>query len=204
MKHFVFLLLIFITSTCSYAQETIPGQTIYSSSFDIDGISRACTFYIPLGYGKSETYPLVIVLHDQGLNAKSIIKNYGDIMHANADSISAIVIYPEAVDGFWNDGTGEDSVNDVGYLSILSDYFVQRYQADPARLFITGFGNGAAMAYRLGCDLPAKVTSLAVFNNTGYKTSCINFSVPVIQANDKVGAVTINNAFRFFMLHKKE
>ncbi|CAN5757019.1 hypothetical protein BH10BAC2_BH10BAC2_07620 [soil metagenome] len=204
MKHFVFLLLVFITSTCAYTQEVIPGQTIYSSNFDIDGISRTCTFYIPLGYGKSEACPLVIMLHDRGSNAKNIIKSYGDIMHANADSISAIVIYPEAVADGWKDGTEKDSINDVGYLSILTDYFVQRYHADPTRVFITGLGNGAAMAYRFGCDLPGKVAALVAFTNTDSKSNCINLAVPVMRVSGKVNAVSINNVFEFFMLHRKE
>ena len=70
---------ILLISIAVNAQDAIPGQTIYSSNFNIDNIPRSCTFYIPLGYGKQETYPLVIMLHDKGSSAKSIIKTYGDL-----------------------------------------------------------------------------------------------------------------------------
>ena len=204
MKYLVSLLLVLSTSAYAYAQETIPGQTIYSSNFDIDNISRTCTFYIPLNYGKSEAYPLVLILNDKGSNAKNIIKNYGDMIHAHADSISAIVLYADAVAGGWNDGTGKDSINDVGYLSILTDYFVQRYQADASKVFIIGLGSAAVMAKRFGCDLPGKVAAIVSFSDTVSQNGCTNLAVPIMPLKRNVNAVNIHNAFGFFMLHLKE
>lgn len=209
MKHFVCLFFLLIASISAFTQEAIPGQTIYSSDFDIDGMPRTCTFYIPRDYGKYATYSLVIILHDKGSGAKNIIKSYGDIMHANADSVTAIVIYPDAVAGKWNDGTGNDSINDVGYLSILADYFIQRYQCDPSHVFIAGFGNGANMAYKFSCDLPGKIAAVALFSNTENKVGCANIAVPVMPAaiipsSGKVNNTTINNMWKFFMQQRKE
>jgi len=198
-------------STALNAQDVIPGQTIYSSNFTIDGIPRNCTFYIPLNYSRQETYPLIIVLHDKGSAAKNIIKDYGDILHACADSNSTIIIYPDAVAGTWNDGTEKDSVNDAGYLSILADYFIQRYECNSKQIYVAGFGNGAAMAYKFACDLPVKVAAIASFFNQDNKGACNTVSAPVmpaadiaITANGKLTNEAIGNMFKFFMQYKKE
>ena len=151
MKKIICMFCALVTSILLYAQDAIPGQTIYSSDFNIDGIARSCTFYIPLDYGKKDDYPLIIILHDSGSNSKNMIKSYGAIMHAHADSVTAIIIYPDAVAGRWNDGTDtKDSINDAGYLSILTDYFIQRYQCNPAQVYIAGFGNGGKLIFENG------------------------------------------------------
>ncbi|QEC67230.1 hypothetical protein FRZ67_07950 [Panacibacter ginsenosidivorans] len=211
MQKLIYTFFILIASITADAQDAIPGQTIYSSNFNIDNIPRSCTFYIPLDYGKQETYPLVIILHDKGSSAKNVIKTYGDLLHANADSAGAIIIYPDAVDTKWNDGTNKDSVNDVGYLSILTDYFIQRYQCDPDQVYIAGFGNGAAMAHKFACDLPGKVTAIASFFNPDNKGSCNNLLVPVLpvtaislSANGRLTTTAISNMWKFFMQHKKK
>lgn len=210
MQKIICTFFILIISIALNAQDAIPGQTIYSSNFNIDDIPRNCTFYIPLGYGKHETYPLVIILHDKGSSAKNVIKAYGDIMHSNADKDSAVVIYPDAVAGHWSDGTSNDSVNDVGYLNILADYFIQRYQCNSDQVYIAGFGNGAAMAYKFVCDFPAKAIALASFFDTANKNACTNILVPVLpaaqvtSANGKLTDATINNMWKFFMQHTKE
>ena len=211
MRKIICTFFLLIISIAVNAQDAIPGQTIYSSNFNIDNIPRNCVFYIPLGYGKHEAYPLVIMLHDKGSSAKNVIKTYGVPLHANADSASAIIIYPDAVAGHWNDGTANDTVNDVGYLSILADYFIQRYQCDPDQVYITGFGNGAAMAYKFACDLPGKAAAVASFFNAGNGGLCNNISVPVLpstvvslSANGKLTNATIGYMWKFFMQHKKK
>lgn len=194
------------------AQDAIPAQTIYSSNFNIDGISRICTFYIPLNYGKNNGYPLVVVLHDSGGNAKNTIKNYGELIHKHADSTASIVIYPDAVTGRWIDGSAEnDSVNDAGYLSILTDYFIQRYQCNQQQVYVVGFGNGAAMAYHFNCVIPTKVTAIAAFLKKDYKPECNDASLSVMPANEiaftvegKLTNATINNMWEFFFQHGKE
>jgi poly(3-hydroxybutyrate) depolymerase len=191
------------------AQNSLGVQTLYNSNFDIDGIPRSCAFYIPLKYGKTETLPLLIMLHDKNSNVKALVKNYGDIMHAIADSVGAVIIYPSVVAGTWHDSSIKDSVNDVGYISILIDYFVQRYQCSAAQVYIAGIGNGAAMAMRFSCDLPEKVAAAAALLYIG-KPACENLSVPLMPAekivtpNAKITNTILSDMWRFFLEHKKE
>src|SRR5205809_549274 len=104
--------------------EMLKEQSLYNSNFIIDGITRTFTFYTPFNYGKKDQYPLLIFLHAAGETGKILIKTYGDLIHAQADSAGCVIVYPDAINKQWNNTyTEKDSVNDIGFLSILIDYF---------------------------------------------------------------------------------
>src|SRR3954453_7886070 len=135
-KKFCFALLFAFFHFASYSQnDSLKGGELYSSNFLIDGIQRDFIYYIPLNYEKSEAHALVIFLHNEGKNGKDLIKNYGNKIQLLADSFNAVVIYPDAVAARWNDKLSEsfpttNTVNDVGFISILIDYFKQVYSCD--------------------------------------------------------------------------
>lgn len=167
IKKFVLLLLLPGFYAANAQEASVKAKGYYTSDFVIDGIPRNITFYIPRGYGKNDTYPLVFVLHAEGENGKTVIKKYGDDLERLADSSGVIVIYPDAVKGRWAARIGNtrssDSINDVGFANIMLDYFVQQYKADEKRIFVMGFYNGGDMAWRLGCEVPKKITAIAPF-----------------------------------------
>lgn len=163
-----FLLFIFFSSVAYSQTDALQGQQLYNSNFTIDSISRNITYYMPLNYGKKEVYPLIIFLHVANSSSKNFIKTYGDMIQSKADSLDCMIMYPDAVDGHWNDKISgsfpaTDSINDVGFLTIMIDYFVQVYHADRQRIYVTGFENGGFMAKRLSCDIPLKITAIAAF-----------------------------------------
>ncbi|MBX9580742.1 MAG: hypothetical protein K2X87_10580 [Gemmataceae bacterium] len=73
----------------------------------------------------------------------------------------------------WNDGRraeGEDgaSVNlppsradDVGFLRAVIDDAISRSQADPGRVYLSGFSNGAGMAFRAAAGLADRLAAVA-------------------------------------------
>jgi len=169
-KQTLYLLLILLNlqfTACSQ-NDSLKGGELYSSNFLIDGVQRNFTYYMPINYGKKDQYPLVIFLHGMGATGKNIIKSYGSRIHAMADETNYIVIYPDAVVGHWNDKMGgsfpaTDTINDVGFISILIDYFRDVYNCDAKRVYVAGFSNGGELAYRLSCDIPFKITAIAPF-----------------------------------------
>ncbi|MBG9376531.1 hypothetical protein I5907_09820 [Panacibacter sp. DH6] len=143
-------------------QDNLAGQTIYNTDFIIDGIPRNCLFYIPQHHNKEvNQYRLLIVLHDSGSTSKNVVSRYGDVLHAQSDSLQAVVLYPDAAGKTWSTGNAPGSVNDAGFISIIADYFVQRYGCNAKELFVAGLGQGGAMARKLGCDLPSKLAGIA-------------------------------------------
>src|SRR4051812_13930839 len=167
-KNFLLVFLVLLEHVSFAQNDSLKGGELYSSNFLIDGIQRDFIYYIPLNYEKSEAHALVIFLHNEGKNGKDLIKNYGNKIQLLADSFNAVVIYPDAVAARWNDKLSEsfpttDTVNDVGFISILIDYFKQVYSCDARRIYVAGIFNGGNLAYRLSCDIPNKITAIAPF-----------------------------------------
>lgn len=66
----------------------------------------------------------------------------------------------------WNDGSGRGhvaraAVDDVGFVAALIDALSAGYGADPDAIFLTGFSNGASLAFRAAAELPGRVRAIA-------------------------------------------
>ena len=168
MKVLYFFLIFSFTCSSAFCQtDALQPQVIYSSSFVIDEMPRTITYYTPSQYGKQDSYALLIFLQDDKNTTKSILKNYGDFLHAKADSLGCVIMYPDAVSAHWNSKINnalKDSVNDVGFISIMLDYFVQQYHCDANRIYLIGIGNGGNMCYRFNCESNSKPVAIATIN----------------------------------------
>jgi poly(3-hydroxybutyrate) depolymerase len=212
MKTFLALLVLLNFQSVVYSQnDSLKGGELYSSNFLIDGIQRNFTYYMPVNYGKKDLYPLVIILHDAGKSSKDVIKSYGDKIQSIADSSDCIVVYPDAVAGHWNDKMDEslaatDTINDVGFISILIDYFRDVYHCDPKRVHVAGLANSGKFAYRLSCDIAFKLTAIAahISNAEEAVLKCkSDESVAIFNLNEVSDQNDILEAWKFFMAHKK-
>lgn len=215
-----YILLLFFFNGNAYCQQAqLKEKELYSSDFIIDGYTRSFTYYMPQHYGEKLKYPLLIFLHDINKTGRQLIKNYGDTIHAKADSASAIIIYPDAVDGRWNITADTlhknvSPVNDVSFLSILIDYFVQQHNADEKRIYVAGINNGAAMAYRLSCSHALKIAAIALLDLPPQDTTFICKNAPPVAVMDtkkslpqtpfKLDQAVVDTIFSFFMAHPKK
>jgi poly(3-hydroxybutyrate) depolymerase len=210
----LFLLGCFFANSAAAQENTVQPRGIYSSDFVIDGIPRSISFYVPFNYGKFENYPVVFFLHAEGETGKSIIKKYNDIIQPLADSFNCIVVYPDAVKGHWNSKLGEhaytDTINDAGFITIMVDYFIQQYRADPSRIYAAGFYNGGEMAWRLGCNMPGKIAAVAPFITSvnaaaKYCAPSTYFSAEKFMplSGKKFSGEAIGVAWKFLMGNKK-
>lgn len=221
MKKFIpFVAFVFFFHCVAFSQyDSLKGGEFYASNFLIDGIQRNFFYYMPLNYGKKDEYPLVIFLHDEDGSGKALIKSYGNKIQTLADSSDAIVIFPDAVAAHWNEKMGEsfpatDTINDVGFISILIDYFKQVYSCDERRVYVAGFFNGGKLAYRLTCDIPAKITAVAPFvvDKHELENKCSSDkSVAIINtinftdaSTRKISTAAIEEAWKLFMQKTKE
>lgn len=211
-KVFLFSFLLLLFKIAFSQTDSLKGGELYSSNFLIDNIQRNFTYYMPVNYGTKDLYPLAIFLHAQNSSAKNIIKSYGSIIHAMADTSGCIVIYPDAVAANWNTKMNEttpatDSINDVGFISILIDYFRDVYHCDAKRVYVAGFANGGEFAYRLACDIPFKIAAISPYILQEVVTKCkADPSVAVMNTNNKENPDRndVIDAWKFFMLHVKE
>jgi polyhydroxybutyrate depolymerase len=146
-------------------------------SLDVGGVTRQALVHVPAGYEKTRPRPLVIMLHGMGGTAANAVRETGWSAKANAEDF--IVLYPDATrpdvaqlpnlrknPQAWNDGSGrfhagEQQVGDVAFIGLLIDRMLADYAVDRRRVYVTGFSNGASMAFRVGAELADKVAAIA-------------------------------------------
>ena len=113
----------------------------------------------------AEPLPLVVALHGGLATMQQMRELTG--FDALADARGFLVAYPNGFMTTWNAGdccgaAKIGGIDDVGFLTRLIDELTGAGLADPDRVHVTGFSNGAGMAYRLACERPGKVAAIGV------------------------------------------
>ncbi|HEV2218181.1 MAG TPA: PHB depolymerase family esterase [Candidatus Dormibacteraeota bacterium] len=147
------------------AQSPTPAASLHNESLTVDGVMRTYHLFVPSSLQPGQPAPLVIILHPcPATGAQAAVGSHlNDVATAN----HFVVVYPDgavmaATGGTcWNAGTCCTGADDVSFIGQLIDRLTARLQLDRARVFVAGFSFGAAMAYRLGCQLSDRVTAIA-------------------------------------------
>jgi len=144
----------------------------------VDTVKREYLLHVPASYDGNDSVPLIIALHNGYGNAADF-ENMTDLS-IKSDSEGFIVAYPNGTGNprMWNAGNccGDamtDSVNDVGFISLLIDTLSEKYNIDSARVYAAGFSNGSILAYRLAAELSDKVTAIACMSGQMMLDTCI-------------------------------
>jgi polyhydroxybutyrate depolymerase len=116
---------------------------------------------------------------------------------ALAEEAGFALAIPAALGEIWTDGRNASGrgeyPNDIGYLTAVIDASIARLHIDPARIYVVGMSNGAAMAGRLACAIADRIAGLAqvagtagVTVGTGYRPSR---PVPVLNIHGTVDKI---------------
>ncbi|WP_067817313.1 alpha/beta hydrolase family esterase [Actinomadura kijaniata] len=113
----------------------------------------------------AERLPVVIALHGGLSNMDGMRKLTG--FDALADDKGFLAVYPDGFMTTWNAGdccgpAKAGKIKDVDFLSRLIDRLTDAGLADPRRVYVTGFSNGAGMAYRVACEAAGRVAAIGV------------------------------------------
>ena len=135
-------------------------------TYDHNQSERKYLIYSP----RDEVEQIVIGLHGFGDTSRRFA--YYTALHNSADS-NTLVVYPEAAPGKdgtkkgWNAGYccgsgffGE--LDDSGFIIGLVEKLKQEHNAPDAKVFVTGFSNGAFMAQRLAAEHPEVIDGAAI------------------------------------------
>ncbi|MBM3967024.1 MAG: hypothetical protein FJ308_18460 [Planctomycetes bacterium] len=138
---------------------------------------REFILHVPTSHDPTTPLPLVIMLHGFGGSGLNAAKETG--WSDKADQESFIVAYPEATrpdksipQSFrknpqaWNDGSArfhavDQNVDDVSFIAAMIELIREKHAIDSRRIFVTGFSNGASMAFRVGAELSQHVAAIA-------------------------------------------
>jgi polyhydroxybutyrate depolymerase len=148
------LLLVFAGPTTAQAPLRYDDAEIYS--LDHDGARRLFAIYAPRSLPQDQAAPLIVALHGRYSSAKAMHAMAG--LAAVADAHGAVLVYPQALGGFWNDGgheligRSETPTDDVGFIEALVEELSRARAIDRSRIYIVGYDNGALLGHRLACQ----------------------------------------------------
>ena len=138
---------------------------------------RRYIVHVPVTYDGKRLMPVVIMLHGGGGTARNAMVETG--WSTKAERAGFLAVFPEgtAPDASkparffgnpqtWNDGSGrfysgENKIDDGAFMSLLMDDLMARLTVDDRRIYVTGFSNGASMAFRLGVELGDRIAAIA-------------------------------------------
>jgi polyhydroxybutyrate depolymerase len=141
-----------------------PGD--FTKTVSVAGVTRTFLLHVPTSYKNTESIPAVLLFHGgQGSAATigAITSSTGGGFSAFADQKNFIAIYPDSVNGTWDDGraTITARTNDVAFTAALLDAVALEYNVDNKRVFATGISNGGMMVLRLACELSGRISAVA-------------------------------------------
>jgi polyhydroxybutyrate depolymerase len=141
-----------------------PAHAADEGSLTVDGHQRSYLFVCP--ENAAGPLPVVLAFHGGRGNARQM-QRYTRF-DALVDKQKLVVVYPEALDGNWNDGRGvrimraqRDNIDDVKYVRALVDDLEKHCPIDRARIFATGISNGALISHRLAAEASDLVAAVA-------------------------------------------
>lgn len=127
----------------------------------VGGRTRTYTVHVPDGSPPQSGFPVVLAFHGGGGQGARMRRLSG--LDALADARGFIAVYPDGIDGHWNDGrsTIRNPQNDVGFIVALLNQVAATMPVDQGRIYATGLSNGALFAHRLACDLSQSIAAVA-------------------------------------------
>ena len=158
-------------------QPLSPGE--HEMTLKVGELTRHYIVHVPSGYSAGNPAPVVIMFHGGGGTARGAMRETG--WTRKADSENFLAVFPDAMPPdpsqpsrfgtngqAWNDGSGrfhsgEKDIPDIAFVGAMLDDLEARFAVDKRRIYATGFSNGAAMTFRVGVELAARVAAVAPF-----------------------------------------
>ena len=177
------------------ADALTPGD--HARTLTVDGRERSYLVHVPKSYHGTVAYPVVLVFHGGGSNARQWVPFCG--LNETADKAGFLAVYPSGTGRLataltWNGGNCcayamLNQVDDVAFTRALLDDLAKVLQVDAKQVFATGMSNGAIMAYRLASELSDRIAAIApVSGPMGTEKCSPQRPVPILHfhgTNDK-------------------
>lgn len=142
------------------------SSTVAKGIIEVGGLARTYRVYVPHGLPKQA--PLVVVLHGSGENGAQIRMETGYGFDRLADKHGFAVVYPDSYTFDWDDCSivgdfvvNERNVDDVEFLSTLTDKLIAEIGLDRRRVFATGVSAGGFMSMRLALEASSRFRAIA-------------------------------------------
>jgi polyhydroxybutyrate depolymerase len=181
--------------------QPVPEPGNHNESLEVGAgakkMTRTFIVHVPPGFDGKSKVAVVFMLHGAGGSGEGAIPETG--WDAKSDREGLIAVFPDGRPPhpklparflmnprLWNDGSGRgaigvDNIDDLGFISAMIDFLEARYAADPARIYCTGFSNGASMTFSVGLNLANRIAAIApVSGHLWYKEKQLVYPVPLL------------------------
>jgi polyhydroxybutyrate depolymerase len=197
---------IFAITVCSaaagaQANPSVPTAGNHDESIVVGAgankLTRTFIVHVPPGLDGKSKVPVVFMLHGAGGSGEGAIPETG--WDVKSDREGFIAVFPDGTPPnpllparflmnprLWNDGSGRgakgvEHVDDLAFISAMIDFLEAHYAADPARIYCTGFSNGASMTFSVGLNLSNRIAAIApVSGHLWYRQKQLAYPVPLL------------------------
>jgi polyhydroxybutyrate depolymerase len=154
---------------------------------------RQYSIYVP-PFSDNNPHPAIIALHGGG--ATAMIQASTTLLNKFAHEQEVYVVYLEGTGLIQTFNAGsccgcaqQNNVDDVQYVETVPDNIEAKYNVDPAKIFATGFSNGAMMSHRLACTAADRFAAIAAVSggsglfdkdNNQYYTCSPSRPIPIL------------------------
>jgi polyhydroxybutyrate depolymerase len=166
--------------TAACGNDFAPGDSV--EYLLTGGNWRSFLLHVPPGYDSTVPTPVVFSFH--GYNRSATAQHDYTGLWRVADRAGFILVEPEG----WGspqewDIAGDyyyDGIDDLTFTTDILQNVDSLLCVDPARIYATGFSNGAEMASLVGCRLGNVFAAIAPVAGVEYDGDCVDRGVPVL------------------------
>lgn len=132
-----------------------PGEPGFHDDFAMGDTDY--DIYVPKAYDPDAVMPAVLVLH--GMPSGGDEARRQSQMDILAEEQGLLAVYPSNPDSRWTADVTDEV--DLGYIRDVISDLVDTWNADPARIYVSGVSNGGDMALTVGAALGDQVAAVA-------------------------------------------
>lgn len=144
-------------------------------------LKRTYRLHLPPQTNAANRIPLVLNFH--GRTGTGADQEYYSGFVPLSDRETFILVSPDGTGtptGWSAGATPAGTVDDVRFVNDLLDTLEREFCIDTARVYATGFSNGAFMSSKLACAIPDRVSAIAVVGGAHYAPEGCPARVPVL------------------------
>jgi predicted peptidase len=138
------------------SMQPVPGG-FSAGSYTNGGITYRYQIFFPRNYDARRQWPTIVALHGSGEKGSDGVLHVegglGKYVRSHAATFPAVVIFPQVPHDLW-------APSFYGSLNRLVDSAFRQVNADPKRLYITGFSSGGVIAYNFVHAEPGRYAAL--------------------------------------------
>lgn len=163
------------------AREQLESGRRIAGSIEVGGVRREYILDVPDSVRPRTPVPLLLDFHGFGHSGAGVwnVSTFRDL----SAQIGFITVYPEGlpvrlrIRGIEQEGAGwemysVDGNRDLAFVRALLDDLERRYCIDRARIFSTGFSNGAFFSALLGCTMSDRIAAVAPVSGGPLSVTC--------------------------------